>query len=90
MAYNPVASGGIWAKFELIEAFLHVADTCKNEEDPVKNEGATAFPIITLYELFFCHGSKSFDLLSGPKSPIPMMLQIKGCDRHAGCGDIHF
>ena len=27
-------------KFELIQAFMHVLETCKNEEDPIKNEGA--------------------------------------------------
>ena len=26
-------------KFELIQAFMHVLNTCKNEEDPIKNEG---------------------------------------------------
>ena len=26
-------------KFKLIQAFMHVLDTCKNEEDPIKNEG---------------------------------------------------
>ena len=30
-------------KFELIQAFMHVLDTCKNEEDPIKNEGARVF-----------------------------------------------
>ena len=30
-------------KFELIQAFMHVIDTCKNEEDPIKNEGARVF-----------------------------------------------
>ena len=29
-------SGGIWQKFELIQAFMHVRVTCKNEEDPIK------------------------------------------------------
>ena len=29
-------------KFELIKAFMHVLDTCKNE-DPIKNEGARVF-----------------------------------------------
>ena len=29
-------------KFELIQAFMHVLDTCKNE-DPIKNEGARLF-----------------------------------------------
>ena len=27
-------------KFKLIQAFMHVLDTCKNEEDTIKNEGA--------------------------------------------------
>ena len=30
-------------KFELILAFMHVLDTCKNEEDPIKNEGVRVF-----------------------------------------------
>ena len=30
-------------KFEHIQAFIHVFDTCKNEEDPIKNEGARVF-----------------------------------------------
>ena len=30
-------------KFELIQAFMHVLETCKNEEDPNKNEGARVF-----------------------------------------------
>ena len=29
--------GGIWPKFELIEAFMHVLVTCKNEDDQIKN-----------------------------------------------------
>ena len=29
-------------KFELIQAFMHVLDTCKNE-DQIKNEGARVF-----------------------------------------------
>ena len=28
------------AKFELIQAFMHVLVTCKNEEDQIENEGA--------------------------------------------------
>ena len=35
--------GGIWPKFELIQAFMHVLVTCKNEVDPIKNEGARVF-----------------------------------------------
>ena len=30
-------------KFELIQAFMHVLVTCKNKEDPIKNEGARVF-----------------------------------------------
>ena len=30
-------------KFELIQAFMHVLDTCKNEKDPIKNKDARAF-----------------------------------------------
>ena len=33
-------SDGIWPKFELIQAFMVVLLTCKNEENPIKNEGA--------------------------------------------------
>ena len=32
-------SGGIWQKFKLIRAFMHVLIICKNEEDSIKNEG---------------------------------------------------
>ena len=35
-ADNPIVSGGIWPKLELIHAFNHVILTCKNEEDPIK------------------------------------------------------
>ena len=37
-AYSEV-SGGILPKFELIQAFIVVLVTCKNKEDPIKNEG---------------------------------------------------
>ena len=30
-------------KFELIQAFMHVLATCKNEEDQIENEGARMF-----------------------------------------------
>ena len=35
--------GCIWPKFELIQAFMHVLVTCKNEDDRFKNEGARVF-----------------------------------------------
>ena len=46
-ATNSEVSSGILSKFELIQAFIVVLVTCKNEEDPIKNEGArvlTRFP----------------------------------------------
>ena len=42
-ADNSGVGGGIWPKFELIQAFMHVLVTCKNEVDQIKNEGARVF-----------------------------------------------
>ena len=39
-ANNSEVSGGIWQKYKLIQVFMHVLATCKNEEDPMKNEFA--------------------------------------------------
>ena len=39
-AANSQVSDGILPKFELIQAFIVVLVTCKNGEDPIKNEGA--------------------------------------------------
>ena len=39
MADNIIIGDGIWLKFNLIQAFIGVLITCKNEEDPSKNEG---------------------------------------------------
>ena len=39
-AANSVVSGEIMPKFKLIQAFMVVIVTCKNEEDPIKNEGS--------------------------------------------------
>ena len=42
-ADNSGVGVGIWPKFELIQAFMHVLVTCKNEDDRMKNEGARVF-----------------------------------------------
>ena len=42
-ADNSGVGGGIWSKFELIQAFMHVLVTCKNEDHRIKNEGARVF-----------------------------------------------
>ena len=38
-ATNSEVSSGILPKFELMQASIVVLITCKNEEDPIKNEG---------------------------------------------------
>ena len=35
-----VAGGWVWRKIKLVQTFMGVLFTCKNEEDPFKNEGA--------------------------------------------------
>ena len=42
-ADNSGVGGGIWPKIKLIQAFMHVLLTCKNEVDQIKNEGARVF-----------------------------------------------
>ena len=39
-ADNFEVSDGIRQKFDIIQVFIHVLVTCKNEEDPMKNEFA--------------------------------------------------
>ena len=42
-------------KFEIIQAFMYVLVSCKNEEDPILNEGArvfTRFLPLCLWEFF--------------------------------------
>ena len=36
---NSAVSGGIRLKFKLIQALMVISITCKNDEDPIKNEG---------------------------------------------------
>ena len=74
-AANSEVSGGILPKFKLIQAFIVGLVTCKNEEDPNKNEGARV--LTRLYNIFsdaqgqlspksaaeFCPNSNSSKLL---------------------------
>ena len=39
-AANSAVLGPIWPNFELVRDVMDVLDTCKYEEDPIKNEGA--------------------------------------------------
>ena len=52
-AANSAVSGLIWPNFELIRDFIVVHVTCKNKEDPIKNEVAyNVSPVITIWELY--------------------------------------
>ena len=44
---NSAVNNRIWSNFELFRDFMVVLLTCKNEEDPIKNEGPRVFT--TLY-----------------------------------------
>ena len=70
--------------------------TCKYEEEPIKNEGARVQDFLHCNSMgaICCHGNQSSNLIwpktSCSPSPTPMMPQITfGCNRPAGCGDIH-
>ena len=53
-AANFAVSGGIWPKFELFQAFMVVLVTCKNDEGPIKNEGAGVLTSFLLLYFFRC------------------------------------
>ena len=49
-AANSKVSDGILPKFKLIQAIIVVLVTCKNEEDPIKNEGARVLTRFSHYK----------------------------------------
>ena len=54
-AANSVVSDGNLQKFKLFQAFMVVLVTCKNDEDPFKNESTrvlTTFPHYKSMEIF--------------------------------------
>ena len=70
-AANSAVLGPIWPNFELVRDVIDVLVTCKNEEDPIKNESATVFdhkifPIIALWELFVAMETR-IPIRTGPK-----------------------
>ena len=46
--------GPIWPNFELVRDVMNVLVTCKNEEDPIKNEGAR---VVTIFSPLYSYGS---------------------------------
>ena len=50
--HNTGVGGGIWPNFDLIQAFIHILITCKNEDDSIKMKElawSKHFPIIILW-----------------------------------------
>ena len=67
-----------WPKFELIQPFMHVLDTCKNEEDPIKNESAsvfTRFLPLYVYGDFSRHSRAANTAVLGPIWPNFKLVQ---------------
>ena len=48
MAANSIVGGQLWLKIKLIEALIVVLDTCKNDEDPSKNESTSVLTTLLL------------------------------------------
>ena len=71
-AANSEASSGILPKFKLIQAFIVVLVTCKNEEDPIKNEGARANKLIIQ---FFRCSRAAYSEVSGGIPPKFELIQ---------------
>ena len=69
MAANSAINGLIWSNFELIQDFKVVLVTCKNEEGPIKNEGARVFTTLVI-NFSDAQGQITLELVvvSGPNS----------------------
>ena len=52
MAAKSAVRSPICLKFDLIRAFIIVLITCKNEEDPIKNEGARYQAYLSIFQTF--------------------------------------
>ena len=50
----------MWRKIKLIQAFMEVLVTCRNEDDPFKNEGATVvttdLPLLSMQFFYDAQG----------------------------------
>ena len=83
-AADPIVSGPIWPKFELVRDFMHVLVTCKLKRIGSKTTEKRWRHHLPHYKSmgdFCCHGNQSFDPIC-PKTlcnlpPNPMMLYIK-------------
>ena len=48
MAANSIVGDQVWVKIKLIDALIVVLDTCKNDEDPSKNESTSVLKTLLL------------------------------------------
>ena len=58
-AANSVVGGQKWRKIKLIQAYIVVLDTCKNDEDPFKNAQECSQPFS------YCKSMEIFQMLKG-------------------------
>ena len=66
----------MWPKFNLIQAFMVVLVTCKNDEDQFKNEGAK---VVTTFLPFYVYGDfyrRSKAANSAPHSEVGSSLNL--------------
>ena len=63
MAGKSTVHDRIWPNFELIQDFMVVLVTCKNEEDSIKNEGARV--ATRLFVVFFRRSRADNSVVSG-------------------------
>ena len=52
-AANSVVSGGIWPKFELVQAFTYVLVTCEYGKEPIKTAEKTRIHSFSNYNSIF-------------------------------------
>ena len=77
-AANSEVSGGIPLKSELIQAFIVVLVTCKNEKDPIKNTGSrvlTRFPPHNKNRIFFKRSRAANSAVCGQIGPKFELIQ---------------
>ena len=70
-AYSKV-HGWIQPNFKLIRDYIVVLVTCKNEEDPIKNEGAR---VLTIYSSIIQHSRAASSEVSGGFPPKSELIQ---------------
>ena len=78
-ADNSVVGGGTWLKFELIKGFIHVLDTCKNEEDLFKKK-ATVFLLLGIFRHSRAANSTAHDCMN--MAEFRTHSRLYGCPRY--------